>query len=41
VKSYTDILSGHERVGRGLETIRFPTIVTKGGSRRRRMCSVC
>jgi hypothetical protein len=40
-KSYTDILRGHEKRGFGLETISFLTIVTKGGSRRRAMCSVC
>ena len=39
--SYTDILRGHGKFGCGLETISFPTTVTKDGSRWREMCFVC
>ena len=40
MESYTDILQVREKSGCRLETISFPTIVTKAGSRRRGMCCV-
>jgi len=41
VESYTDILRGHERSGRGLETVSFLKIVMEDGIRRRAICFVC
>ena len=40
-ESYTDILRDREKSGCRLETISFPTIVTKAGSRRHGMFCVC
>ena len=40
-ESYTDILRGGENSGCDLETISFPTIVTKAGNKRRGMSCVC
>lgn len=41
MESYTDLLQGHEKSGCRLETVSFPTILTKAGSRRHAMCCVC
>ena len=40
-ETYTDILWDREKSGCRLETISFPTIVTKAGSRRHGMFCVC